>query len=171
MIKIILLCLAFKLLPGYIYARLIGVNIGKNSWIQTKNFSSEPYLITIGDHCQITHGVCFHTHGGVQVLRNRHPDFDCFGKIRIGNYVYIGNGAQILPGVTIGDRALIAAGAVVTKSVPANAIVGGNPAKIIGDTDSFLKKMMPYNLKSKLLSAKEKKKLLLSLEDKYFIHK
>lgn len=55
-----------------------------------------------------------------------------FGKpVKIGNNVWIGGRAVIVPGVTIGDNAVIAAGAVVTKDVPAGAVVGGNPAKII----------------------------------------
>ena len=51
--------------------------------------------------------------------------------VRIGNGVWIGANVTILPGVTVGDRAILAAGAVVTKDVPANSIVGGNPAKVI----------------------------------------
>jgi len=51
--------------------------------------------------------------------------------IEIGNDVWIGTRAIILPGVTVGDQAIIAAGAIVTKDVPKAAIVGGNPAKVI----------------------------------------
>lgn len=51
--------------------------------------------------------------------------------IRIGNNVWIGAQATVLPGVTIGDGAIVGAGAVVTRDVPANVIVGGIPAKII----------------------------------------
>ncbi len=51
--------------------------------------------------------------------------------IKIGNNVWIGANSTILPGVTIGDGAIIAAGAVVSKDVPENAVVGGVPAKII----------------------------------------
>ena len=51
--------------------------------------------------------------------------------IRIGNNVWIGAQATVLPGVTIDDGAIIAAGAVVSRDVPANVIVGGVPAKII----------------------------------------
>lgn len=171
MIKRLLFGLGRRLMPGHKYASLVGVNLGKGNWINTKNFGSEPYLITIGNHCQITHGVYFHTHGGAQVLRRKYTDLDFFGKIVIGDYVYIGTGAQILPGVTIGDGSIVAAGSIVTKSVPENVIVGGNPARIIGDVNSFLEKILPYNVKSKSLSSKEKKKLLLSLEDKYFVHK
>ena len=51
--------------------------------------------------------------------------------IRIGKNVWIGSNSTILPGVTIGDNSVVAAGAVVTKNVEANTIVGGVPAKII----------------------------------------
>ena len=52
-------------------------------------------------------------------------------KISIGNDVWIGAGAIVLKGVEIGDHCIVAAGSVVTKSIPARAIVAGNPAKII----------------------------------------
>lgn len=171
MIKRLLFGLGRKLMSGHKYASLVGVRLGIGNWIATKNFGSEPYLITIGSYCQITHGVCFYTHGGAHVLRRKYPDFDFFGKIVIGDYVYIGTGAQILPGVTIGNGSMVAAGSIVTKSVPENVIVGGNPARIIGDVNSFFEKYRSYNIKSKSLSPKEKKKLLLSLDDKYFVRK
>lgn len=53
------------------------------------------------------------------------------GNVTIGNNVWVGDKATILPGVTIGDGAVIAANAVVTKDVPAYSVVGGNPAKVI----------------------------------------
>ncbi|MCT3430976.1 hypothetical protein EFQ32_09720 [Limosilactobacillus fermentum] len=52
-------------------------------------------------------------------------------KVTIGNDVWIGGKATILPGVTIGDNVVVAAGAVVTKDVPANTIVAGVPARVI----------------------------------------
>lgn len=51
--------------------------------------------------------------------------------ITIGNNVWIGGGATILPGVTVGDNAVIGAGSVVTRDVPGNTVVAGNPAKVI----------------------------------------
>ncbi len=51
--------------------------------------------------------------------------------IHIGDDVWVGGGAIICPGVTVGDRSVIAAGAVVTKDVPSDVVVGGNPAKIL----------------------------------------
>lgn len=52
-------------------------------------------------------------------------------KVVIGNNVWIGTGVNIMPGVHIGENAVIAGGAVVTKDVPANTVIGGNPAKVI----------------------------------------
>lgn len=54
-----------------------------------------------------------------------------FAFNQTGKNAWIGAGATILPGVTVGENAVVAAAAVVTKDVPANAIVGGNPAKLI----------------------------------------
>ena len=55
----------------------------------------------------------------------------CFDRVHICENVWIGAGATILPGVTVGKNAVVAAGAVVTKNVEPNTIVGGNPAKFI----------------------------------------
>src|SRR5690606_38437325 len=84
------------------YARKVGVKIGNRCRISTRYFGSEPYLIEIGDHVQVTAGVKFFTHGGGWLFRDELPYFDCFGKIKIGNNVYIGNNCLIMPGVTIG---------------------------------------------------------------------
>lgn len=56
------------------YARHIGVFVGENSFIATRKWSSEPYLITIGNNVQITSGVAIHTHGGGNSVRSRIPD-------------------------------------------------------------------------------------------------
>ena len=83
--------------------------IGTDNFI-ADNFcwSTEPFLVTIGSHCQITAGVKFLTHGGSQAARKYVPDMDTFGKISIGDYVYLGTNSLIMPGVTIGDCVLVA---------------------------------------------------------------
>lgn len=60
--------------------------------------------------------------------------------ITIGDNVFIGWGAIVLPGVNIGNNVVVAAGSVVTKDVPSNSVVGGNPAKVINNIDAFIEK-------------------------------
>ncbi len=153
------------------YARFIGVSIGSRCNIQNVNFGSEPYLIEIGNHVQVTSGTKFFTHGAAWVFRDKYPDIDFFGKIKVGDNVYIGNNALILAGVTIGSNVIVAAGSVVTKSVPDFKIVGGNPARVIGDVDTFEKEYAVYNVKTKGMSYEEKKRKLLSLTNDEFIIK
>lgn len=85
--------------------------------------------VTIGDGCQIGHNVVFATlnHGlSPEKRKTTYP-----APIVLGKNVWIGSNATILQGVTIGDNAVVAAGAVVTKDVAANTVVGGVPAKIM----------------------------------------
>ena len=92
-----------------------------------------------------------------------------FGKVVIGDWVYIGTGSQILPGVTIEDHVLVAAGSIVTKSIPAGSIVAGNPAKIIGRLDDYIQRNLKWNVGTNNLSGKEKEKVLLSLSEDRFV--
>ena len=163
--------LLYRLFSPEKYARHIGVTIGKNCLIATRRWSSEPYLISIGDNVQVTENVCFYTHGGGNIIRSQIPDFDCFGKIAIQDWAYIGSGSIILPGVTIGKGALVAAGSVVTKSVPDNTVVAGNPARIISTTSEYIARNEKYNAHTYGLSFKEKKKILLNLTEEQFIKK
>lgn len=153
------------------YARHIGVKIGKNSFISTRFWSSEPYLISIGDNVGVADGVRFFTHGGGRVARSKYPEFDAFGKITIEDNVYVGSCSLIMPGVTIGRGALVAAGSVVTKSVSARTVVGGNPARYICSVDEYIERNLKYNLNSKNMSSAEKRAMLLSLDETKFIKK
>lgn len=101
------------------WARRLGVKVGEHTALSPEtHFPSEAYLVTIGNHVQITPFVSFFTHGGGNCIRRTHPDFDCFGKITVGDWSYIGSNSLIMPGVTIGEGTLVAAGSVVTKSTP-----------------------------------------------------
>lgn len=161
-----------RFLPYSIQAKLSGVILGRNNFICDRFWSSaEPYLITIGSNCQITKGVKIFTHGGGGAIRNEIPHFDCFGKVVIGNFVYIGNNSLIMPGVIINDNVLVAAGSVVCKSVPANVVIGGNPAKIICTIEEYKKKNLKYNTNTKGITFQKKKEYLLSAPDEIFIKK
>lgn len=71
----------------------------------------------------------------VQLISNNHDLYDhqilTCKPVHLKHNCWIGAGATILPGVTVGENAVVAAGAVVTKDVEANTVVGGNPAKLI----------------------------------------
>lgn len=153
------------------YARHIGVKIGNNCFIATRGWSSEPYLIEIGDNVQLTAGVKIHTHGGGNIVRRDYPHFDVFGKVKIGDWSYIGTNAQIMPGVTIGNRSLVAAGAIVTKSIPDGVVVGGNPARYICTIEEYIRNNEKYNTNTKGLTPIQKQKIIVNLPDSKFIVK
>ena len=110
-----------------------GYNIflGKNFYANFDCVMLDVCPIHIGDNCMLAPGVHIYTatHPLDPVDRNSGQEY---GKpVTIGHNVWIGGRAVINPGVTIGDNAVVASGAVVVKNVPANAVVGGNPARII----------------------------------------
>lgn len=153
-------------------AEKAGVVFGENNSFASCFWSSaEPYLIKIGSNCQITADVKIFTHGGSKVACTIYPKFDCFGKVEIGDNVYIGNNSLIMPGVTIGSDVLIAAGSVVCHSVPSGVVVGGNPARIICRVEEYIERNKPYNLDTKGLSRREKKKVIMSAGEDMFIKK
>jgi acetyltransferase-like isoleucine patch superfamily enzyme len=156
------------------YLKKIGVKIGVECFISPCKVSAkEAYLIEIGNYVRIAQNVKFFTHGGIYALQikyNNH-ELDYFGKIKIGDYVSIGEGSFIMPGVNIGSNVIVGAGSVVTKSIPDNCMVAGNPIKYIGKTDEFYNKIQKLNLKSGMMTDEEKKSFLLSLSDDSFIQK
>ena len=161
-----------RVLPANIYARNIGVKMGKSCKISSTNFGTEPYLIELGNNVHVTSGVTFITHeGGLWIFRHRIPNFDVFGKIKVGSNTYIGNNATILYGVEIGKNCIIGYGSVVTKSIPPNSVVAGFPAKVISTVSEFETKMLKSNMGTKLMNVHEKKSKLVGMPDTAFVKK
>ncbi len=132
-----------------LFSELTGKKVGGNFGIFPPFYADYGLNITVGENVFINSGCCFQDQGGIEIgndcligqqvviatlNHNLDPEKrkDMLPKpVKIGNNVWVGAHATILPGVTIGDNAVIAAGAVVNKDVPANTVVGGVPAKII----------------------------------------
>ncbi|WP_019638391.1 maltose acetyltransferase domain-containing protein [Paenibacillus fonticola] len=87
--------------------------------------------VRIGDYCFMAPGVHIYTATHPLNPQERNAGLEYGKPVTIGNNVWIGGRAVIVPGVTIGDNVVIAAGAIVAKDVPPGAVVGGNPAKIL----------------------------------------
>lgn len=114
-----------------------GVSIGKRCKIQSHSFLCEG--VTIEDGVQIGHGVMFTNDKFPRAIKEDgslkdNSDWECLPTL-VKTGAAIGSNATILPGITISEWALVGAGSVVTKDVPARTIVAGNPAKIIKTID------------------------------------
>lgn len=128
---------------GTAYARRKGVKVGEACRIYINAFGSEPWLVEIGDRVTITRGCRLVTHdGSTWLMRDEKGRRQLYRKVIIGNDVFVGLNSIIMPGVRIGNEVIIAAGSIVTKSVPSGVIVGGNPAKIIGDYHKYKENVM-----------------------------
>lgn len=112
------------------------ITLGERVFINSQCQFQDLGGVTIGDDCLIGHGVVFATLG-------HHPDparrAECVpAPICLGKKVWVGSRVVVLGGVTVGDNAILAAGAVVRSDVPANTIVGGVPARILKRLPSTL---------------------------------
>jgi len=122
--------------------RARGVRIGEDCRIYSTEFSTEPYLVTIGDGVGIAGGVKFLTHDGAARLRKaRRPGIQLLGPISIGADSFIGENAILLPGTSIGRDCIVVAGSVVRGPIPDNSLVMGNPAKVVGRASLFLDRL------------------------------
>lgn len=118
--------------------RALGVKIGKRCHIYQPRFDPmAPFLIEIGDNVGMAAGVTVLTHDGALAMVH---GVERFGRVRIGNDVMVGTDALLLPGVTIGDGAVVGAKAVVSRDVPPREVWGGNPARRICTVDELLAK-------------------------------
>jgi acetyltransferase-like isoleucine patch superfamily enzyme len=145
------------------FLRLYGIKIGKRSEIYTTNFSTEPYLIEIGDHVVVSSGTKFVTHDGAGwVMEDKYPNLDLFGQIKIGNNTFIGIDTIILANSTIGSNCLIGAGSVIRGIIPDNSVAMGNPAKVVMKTKMYETLYLNHTncLKTKYLKSQLKTKAI-----------
>jgi acetyltransferase-like isoleucine patch superfamily enzyme len=150
----------FNRVPSYnfrycVYKYLLKYDLEKDVTIQMGCYIYTRGKLSVGEHSMINRDCVLDSRGGldigssvnispyVHIYTAEHqanaPDFaESRAPVKIGDYAWISTRATILPGVTIAEGAIVAAGAVVTKDVPAYAIVGGVPAKVIGNRERDL---------------------------------
>lgn len=160
--------LFYLLTRGSVFsARRKGVKIGNDCRIYITRFGSEPWLIEIGNKVTVTSGVRIITHDGSTWLFNDDKGRRfLYKKTIIKNNVFIGTNSIIMPGVVIEDNVIVAAGSIVTKSVPSGVIIGGNPAKILGDYDTYKAKVFSgYVSESEMDFTKTYKERILEIVD------
>ncbi len=161
--------LYYKLISPNSYAVKVGVNVGKNCHLRTKNFGSEPYMITLGDNVSTSANVQFVTHDGslhvIRNLYNEHQEADILKPIKIGNNVFIGINAIILAGTIIENNVIVGAGSVVKGHLKENSVYAGIPAKFICSLDKYVEKNKQNFVNTKQLTYKEKRKFILEINN------
>lgn len=151
------------------FLRNKGVTIGKNVRFYSPSNTlvdvSCPWLVSIGDNVNITHGVIIITHDYSWAVLKQTGDskgrvLGAQSAVTIGNNVFIGMNAIITRGVTVGDNVIIGAGSVVTKDCESGFVYAGNPAKKIMSLDDF-------RTKRELAQFAEAKNLALLYKEKF----
>lgn len=112
-----------------------GLTLGRDVYIGEVYFDyGFLWLISIGDEAVLTDGVRIIAHDASTKLWT---GYSRIGRVDVGRRVYIGVGSVLLPGVTIGDEAIVGAGSVVTRDVPPRTVFAGNPAVLIATREEF----------------------------------
>jgi len=133
---------------GSVYAEFLRrhgnfAHIGEGSSILPSTVFTDPPYVSIGDNVHFATSTIVGHDGSVGMMEAAYKvHIDAVGKVEIKNNVFIGHQAIIMPGVTIGPDAIVAAGAVVTADVPPDTIVAGVPARVIGTVSALLAKRL-----------------------------
>jgi maltose O-acetyltransferase len=119
--------------------RRMGMKIGRDVWLPEDTWIDVPHcnLISIGDHCGFGAGCLILAH---DAQMDEFLDAARVGRVIIHESCHIGARTIILPGVEIGPRTIVGAGSVVSKSLPAETVCSGSPAKVICTLQEYLDK-------------------------------
>ena len=120
-------------------------NIDPDALVEGTVDGVNPHLVTVGRHCVVGERAALLTHCPI---RGALP-------VTLDDYVWIGYGALVLPGVHVGECSVIGAGAVVTRNVPPGAIVAGNPARILRLLTESEKTRLCYRLRKRIAMGRD----------------
>jgi acetyltransferase-like isoleucine patch superfamily enzyme len=121
---------SFVLIPPFYTAGGVDIRVGRNVFVNQNCTFYDLGGLDIGDDVMIGPNVSLITTGHPIEPSQRRAGVTA-APIVIGRNVWIAAGATVIGGVTVGDNSVVAAGSVVTKDVPPNTLVGGNPARVI----------------------------------------
>ncbi len=157
----IIYCRLYSFINPIGYCKYLGATIGEKCVLKANMLGSEPWLITIGDHVLLAEGVKILTHDGAGFCLNygnKEPlRMDMWGTVKIGNNVYVGINAIIMPNVEITNNVIIGAGAIVTKSITEDGVYVGIPARRIKSFDEWKENVMNKCKNTYGMSSKERK--------------
>ena len=126
-----------------------GFKHGKNFKMYDCNIDfGHCYLVEVGDDVILSNCTILAHDGSTKMYTGKSK----VGKVKIGNRVFVGYNSIILCNVKIGDDVIVGAGSVVTKDIPNNSIIAGNPARVIGKTSDFIEKHKNMMNKSPIYS-------------------
>ncbi len=145
-----------------------GLKIGNNSYINDGGFidPSHCFLISIGNNCNFAPNVRLIAH---DASLKQYIGISKIGRIRIYDNCFLGDSVIVLPGVSIGPKAIIGAGSVVTKDIPENSVAAGNPAKVIMTLDKYLEKHQERSMKQIIFSEEQYNINVISKENKQLL--
>lgn len=107
------------------------IEIGENFFANHNCVILDGAKVRFGDHVFIAPNCCFSTAGHPIDFARRNQGLEFAHPITVGNNVWIGANVTVLPGVMIGDNAVIGAGSVVNRDIPANVVAAGNPCRVL----------------------------------------
>ena len=127
-------------------SRRFGVEIGNGVRLNClPHWGSEPWLISVGNHSEISVNVTFITHDGATWCfrdQERYKSVIRYGRISIGEHCFIGANSTIMPNVKIGDYVIVGAGAVVANDLKSHGVYAGVPARYICSLEQYAEKCL-----------------------------
>jgi acetyltransferase-like isoleucine patch superfamily enzyme len=118
-------------------------SVGENTTITKGAVFTDPGYVRIGSNCGISVATFIGHDGSIRVLNNAYGvRLDAVGKIDIRDNSFIGYGAIVMPGVTIGPNSVVGAGTVVTKDVPPNTVIGVASTRRLMSTDELVERKL-----------------------------